>query len=203
MSPQVRIYFLGESFVNGTGDPECLGWAGRICQNVYKKGYEITYYNLGVRRETSTELKQRWLQEVTYRLPKEYDGRVVFSFGVNDTTMENGKTRVNVNDSIANAREIISAAKPLYPVLMVSPSPVVDEKQNHRIAQLANKFSEVCNQLKVPYLNVFPLLNQSQVWKREAKENDSAHPRTAGYTELAQIVQNWDGWLNWFPESKI
>jgi hypothetical protein len=55
--PQVRICFVGESFVNGAGDPECLGWTGRICVNANKKGYDITYYNLGVRRETSTELK--------------------------------------------------------------------------------------------------------------------------------------------------
>ena len=70
---EVRICFVGESFVNGTGDPDCLGWAGRICVNANRKGYEITYYNLGVRRETSSELKNRWLTEVSYRLPKEYD----------------------------------------------------------------------------------------------------------------------------------
>jgi hypothetical protein len=50
---EVRICFVGESFVNGTGDPECLGWTGRICVGANKKGYDITYYNLGVRRETS------------------------------------------------------------------------------------------------------------------------------------------------------
>ena len=66
---EVRICFVGESFVNGTGDPECLGWAGRICVNANRKGYDITYYNLGVRRETSSELKNRWLREVSYRLP--------------------------------------------------------------------------------------------------------------------------------------
>ncbi|MDY6901411.1 MAG: lipase, partial [Cyanobacteriota bacterium] len=27
---EMRICFVGESFINGTGDPECLGWAGRI-----------------------------------------------------------------------------------------------------------------------------------------------------------------------------
>jgi hypothetical protein len=46
---QIRICFLGESFVNGTGDQEYLGWTGRICVNAHKKGHDITYYNLGVR----------------------------------------------------------------------------------------------------------------------------------------------------------
>ena len=67
--PSVRICFVGESFVNATGDPECLGWAGRICVNANKKGYDITYYNLGVRRETSAQLKNRWQREVSERLP--------------------------------------------------------------------------------------------------------------------------------------
>ena len=196
--PSGRICFVGESFVNGTGDPECLGWAGRICVDANRKGYEITYYNLGVRRETSTELKNRWLREVSYRLPKEYDGRVVFCFGVNDTTIENGKTRVDFADSIANAHTILSEAKQLYPILMISPAPVVDEEQNHRISSLSKQFSLVCSEINVPYLDVFSKLEKSNIWLNEAQANDGAHPREAGYTEFAEIVQNWEGWLNWF-----
>ncbi|WP_235526536.1 GDSL-type esterase/lipase family protein [Nostoc piscinale] len=189
---------MGESFVNGIGDPEFLGWTGRICVNAYQKGYDITYYNLGVRRETSTELKNRWLREVTYRLPKEYNGRVVFCFGVNDTTIENGQPRVAVADSLNNIREILSVAKQLYPVLMISPPPCTDAEQNHRIGNLAQEFALVCQQLDVPYLNVFPTLIKSHTWIEEAKNYDGAHPQAAGYTELAQIVNNWDAWLNWF-----
>ena len=196
--PSGRICFVGESFVNGTGDPECLGWAGRICVDANRKGYDITYYNLGVRRETSTELKNRWLREVSYRLPKEYDGRVVFCFGVNDTTIENGKTRVDFADSIANAHTILSEAKQLYPILMISPAPVVDEEQNHRISSLSKQFSLVCSEINVPYLDVFSKLEKSNIWLNEAQANDGAHPRDAGYTEFAEIVQNWEGWLNWF-----
>ncbi|BAZ30863.1 GDSL family lipase [Cylindrospermum sp. NIES-4074] len=197
--PQVRICFVGESFVNGAGDPECLGWTGRICVSANKKGYEITYYNLGVRRETSTELKNRWFKETTYRLPKDYDGRVVFSFGVNDTTIENGKTRVAITESIANICTILSEAKQLYPVLMVSPPPVADKEQNIRINNLSKEFALVCNDLGVPYLDVFSLLENSTVWIDEVKNNDGAHPKSAGYAEFAQIVENWDSWLNWFP----
>lgn len=201
--PQVRICFLGESFVNGTGDPECLGWAGRICVDANRKGYDITYYNLGVRRETSAELKSRWLREVTCRLPKEYDGRIVFSFGVNDTTIKNGKTRVEVTESIANTYTILSESKQLYPVLMVSPVPVANEKQNYRIAGLSKQFAVVCHQLNVPYLDVFSILKRSNNWINEVKANDGAHPRAAGYAEFAEIVQNWEAWLTWFPPIKV
>jgi hypothetical protein len=30
---EIRICFIGESFVNGTGDPEFLGWTGRVCRH--------------------------------------------------------------------------------------------------------------------------------------------------------------------------
>ncbi len=197
--PSVRICFIGESFVNGTGDPECLGWAGRICVNANRKGYDITYYNLGVRRETTAELKNRWLREVSYRLPKEYDGRVVFSFGTNDTTIENGKTRVDFTDSIKNTRTILSESKRLYPVLMVSPPPVVDLEQNSRICELSKHLVLLCHELNVPYLDIFPFLEKSDIWMDEVRNNDGAHPRAAGYTVFAEIVQNWEAWLNWFP----
>jgi lysophospholipase L1-like esterase len=59
----------------------------------------------------------------------------------------------------------------------------------------------VCQQLNIPYLDVFSKLINSNIWLEKVKNNDDAHPRTAGYTEFAQIVENWDAWLNWFPIS--
>lgn len=198
---KVRICFIGDSFVNGTGDPECLGWTGRICANANKKGYDITYYNLGIRRDTSTDIAKRWSQEVSLRLPKEYDGRVVFCFGLNDTTIENGKTRVDFADSIKNTREILSKAKSLYPVLMVGPAPYAekeDPQRKQRTIDLSKQYGFICNELNVPYLDVFPILEKSNIWINEAKSNDGVHPRAGGYAEFAQIVENWDAWLNWF-----
>jgi len=198
---EIRICFVGESFVNGTGDPECLGWTGRICVNANQKGYDITYYNLGVRGETSRNLKQRWLTEVSYRLRKEYDSRVVFSFGANDTGANGIKQGIDLAESSENIRRILSEAKQHYPVLMVGPPPCSDinqEKMNQTQANLSQQFALVCNELDVPYLDVFSILVKSPLWLTEAKANDGAHPRAAGYAEFAAIVQSWSGWLNWF-----
>lgn len=200
--PELRICFVGDSFVNGTGDPECLGWTGRICANANKKGYDITYYNLGIRRDTSTDIAKRWLQEVSLRLPKEYDGRVIFSFGLNDTTLENAKTRVDLADSIKNTREILSEAQKLYPVLMVGFAPYAEQEnlqRRQRNTDLSKQHALICNELNVPYLDVFPILEKSNIWINEAKANDGVHPQARGYAEFSQIVENWDAWLNWFP----
>jgi lysophospholipase L1-like esterase len=64
----IRICFVGDSYVQGTGDDECLGWAGRLCASARRAGHNITYYNLGVRRETSTDITRRWLAECEPRL---------------------------------------------------------------------------------------------------------------------------------------
>jgi lysophospholipase L1-like esterase len=193
----MRICFVGDSFVNGTGDPEYLGWTGRICRAARRKGLDITYYNLGIRRNTSADIALRWLEEVSRRLPEECNGRVVFSFGVNDTTIEEGKTRINFQNSIENTSKILTEANPLFPVLMVSPPPVPDIEQNIRVAELSRQFDSVCRQLGVPYLDVFNPLQASTVWLKEAAANDGYHPGLAGYSELATLVERWCSWLSW------
>lgn len=60
------------------------------------------------------------------------------------------------------------------------------------------QFAKECRELDIPYLDVFSTLVKSSVWLAEAKANDGAHPKAAGYAEFAAIVQNWDGWLSWF-----
>ncbi|MEW6493780.1 MAG: GDSL-type esterase/lipase family protein [Cyanobacteriota bacterium] len=194
----LRICFVGDSFVNGTGDPECLGWTGRICVQACQQGHDITYYNLGVRRETSSDIAVRWQDEVFRRLPEDEDGRVIFSFGTNDTTLENGKTRVELDQSIDNAYNILSLAQQVFPVLMVGLPPLVEIEQNSRNAELSQQFALVCSQLNIPYLDIFKPLSTSKIWLHEVAANDSYHPASAGYSELAQLVQNWQAWLSWF-----
>lgn len=55
----VRIRFIGYSFVNGTGDETTLGWAGRFCAAAAVRGVSVTYYHLGVRRDTSADILRR------------------------------------------------------------------------------------------------------------------------------------------------
>jgi lysophospholipase L1-like esterase len=194
----IRICFIGESFINGTGDSTYLGWTGRLCVALSQQGYWVTYYNLGIRRETSTELAYRWQAEAERRLPVGCDNRIVFSYGTNDTTLEDGKLRVELLDSVKNTRQILSVAKKNYPILMVSPPPTGDREQNSRMQVLSGHFATLCQELDVPYLDVFTPLTNSPIWMTEVKAGDGAHPNAAGYSELAQIVQNWSAWSSWF-----
>lgn len=198
----IRICFIGDSFVNGTGDPEYLGWVGRICQHAAKQGHDLTSYNLGVRRETSLQIENRWQQEATRRLTDSGEGRLVFSFGVNDTTYEEGKSRVSPSDSVACARRILGAAQGTYPVLMIGPPPLADNAHNTRIETLSQLFAEVCQDMGVPYLDIYKTLVQSPIWNMEVTSGDGAHPGAAGYTMLADLIGHWKAWKAWFPSQK-
>lgn len=193
----LRICFVGDSFVNGTGDPECLGWAGRICAAALRGGRALTYYNLGVRRETSADIRERWEREIQARLPEGADNRVVLSFGANDATLEEGRPRVAPDESMRHARAMLTTARASYPVLMVGPPPTADAEKNERLARLSERFGDLCRELDVPYLDVLAPLEASGTWVREAAAGDGSHPGAAGYAELAGLVQDWGAWSTW------
>lgn len=198
MVQDIRICFVGESFVNGTGDRTYLGWTGRLCADLAQQGHLVTHYNLGIRRETSTELLARWQPECDRRLPAGCDNRIVFCFGVNDTTLASGTTRVELEQSIQNAQQILKVAQENYAVLMISPAAISDSNQNSRIQTLSQRFAQLCGELNIPYLDIFTPLSQSEIWLQEVAAGDRYHPDAGGYAEFAQIVQNWSVWKHWF-----
>lgn len=198
MGNALRICFVGDSFINGTGDPPCLGWTGRVCSNACAQGHEVTYYNLGIRRETSSDIRARWRAEVDRRLPRGFAGAIVFSFGVNDTTIEHGAPRVALEQTMENATAILREAKMIWPALFVGPPPVDDVEQNARIAALSEKLRHAAASAAVPYLPVFEQLVRTPLWLAEVRDNDGAHPHAGGYEALAALVRDWPAWRAWF-----
>jgi acyl-CoA thioesterase I len=196
--PDIRICFVGDSFVNGTGDESTLGWAGRLCAAANAKGWTVTYYNLGVRRETSGDIRRRWQVECESRLPETCDARVIFSFGVNDTTIEHGQQRVVLEDSCTNTQAILQAVRSKYQVLFVGPPPIADDEQNARTQVLSEALSRIASNCGIPYVETFSRLRANERYKREVKENDGAHPRSYGYSELAAITRSSPHW--WFRD---
>ena len=155
---------------------------------------------MGIRRNTSREVALRWRDETSRRLPPGDDGRLVFSFGVNDTALEEGRRRVEEEDSLHNFRSILGEAASMFPVLMVGPPPVEDAGHNARIAYLSAEFQSTSRNLGIPYLDVFTPLSGSAVWVREVAQGDGAHPGARGYGELASLVEAWPAWRVWFEE---
>lgn len=190
-----RLCFFGDSFTNGTCDPEKRGWVGRL-QSLQQP--HITVYNLGIRGNTSSDILERWQREATLRLPEHTDNRLVFSFGVNDTTIVDGQFRLSEMQSIDTGKQILDTAKSSYKTIMIGPPPISDASQNERIHSLDMALHRLCVEIDVPYLSVFEDLADNDIWMEQVARNDGAHPKAAGYSEFAKLVENWHAW--WFKK---
>ena len=196
----MRVCFFGDSFVNGTGDDDGLGWVGRVVASGRRGGKDLTAYNLGIRRDTSADVAARWLQEARLRLSAEDDGGLVFSFGTNDcvSTDLDDRPRVTSAESLSNAKTILNAARDWLPTLMIGPSSVAGEPDvNDRIGALSADYAKLCERLGIPYLEVCRLTLTSPMWVEEALAGDGAHPNRGGYALLANAVSDWPPWRAW------
>jgi Lysophospholipase L1 and related esterases len=198
----MRICFIGDSFVNGTGDPLCQGWSGRAVSRARLAGRDITHYSLGIRRDTSRDVAARWRQEAARRLPDGVDGRLVFSFGVNDCVEESGRPRVAPGVTLDSAGSVLGEAAAWRPTLMVGPPPIAEAGANARILALSCALARLCESLGVPFLDVFTPLAADPVWRAETAAGDGAHPGAAGYDLLAGLVASWPAWQAWTDQPR-
>ena len=96
MTRDIRICFIGDSLVNGTGDEAALGWAGRLCSLWPMRAIYLLPITTLVFGETRAKIFCcAGRVNAALRLPGFCDGRIVLSCGVNDTAIENGRVRVN------------------------------------------------------------------------------------------------------------
>lgn len=169
---------------------------GRVTQDAVARGINLTHYNLGIRRDTSSDIAERWQQECAARLPADCEALVVVWFGVNDTSIFEGVQRVSEEESLSNFQRILRTASASYKVLVIGPPPMPDSAKSRRVAQLDKQFTELAATLNVPHLSVFEVLRKDEHWLKEAIANDFAHPGQHGYERLAGLVQEWSDW--WF-----
>jgi acyl-CoA thioesterase-1 len=197
-----RVLFVGDSLVAGVGDPSGRGWVGRVVEASFAAGVQVTAYNLGVRGETSVQVASRWRGETGPRLVPGADTRIVMSFGANDTTIEDGKRRVDPDRSCAALGDMLDRAATIgLPVLMVGPAPVDDAEQTRRVQSLSVAFGELCGEHGVPYVAIVEPLLASTVWSEQVAERDGAYPGAEGYAALGQLVLA-AGWLDWLRGSQ-
>ena len=208
MTEDMRICFSGDSFVNGTGDDTALGWVGRVCAAARARGVGLTAYNLGIRRDTSPDVLARCEDEWKRRLPAAVDGRIVLSFGVNDTVLEEAgrgraggsRQRVTMAKSCDAFRRIVTIAAAAVGgtrrVLFVGPPPVADDDHNTRIERLGAALFAESDRLVVPHIDLFTPLVGDERYRREIANGDGAHPSAAGYARIAEHVLASANW--WF-----
>ena len=195
--PDIRICFLGDSFTAGAGDDTALGFPGRLCSDLRTNhGLDVTCYNLGIRRDTSTDILNRWEREVNARLKRNehFNGRLVFSFGTNDNVFENGERRVSTATTMANAKSILTKAKGIWPTAMLGPPWTSVEDIDERNEALSRKLETLCEEIAVPYLSLYQKLAGNGVWAKEAEAGDGIHPNAGGYELISKAVAECKAW---------
>jgi lysophospholipase L1-like esterase len=196
----MRICFVGDSFTNGTGDDEGLGWVGRIVARARQEGSDLTYYNLGIRRDTSADIAARWRAEVERRLPPMYrrEGLLAFCFGTNDCADDAGRPRVPFEHAVANAEAILTAAAAFAPTIMLGPVPAFDDDAvDRRTRMLSEAQKNLCTRLGVPFLPVFDFVASCEPWRQDTKRGDGTHPNRNGYAALADFIWQWPAFHTW------
>ena len=179
----MRLCFFGGSFVAGAGDDAALGWPGRLTAHAQLAGVDVTAYNLGVRRDTSSDIAARWGAEAVARLPAHFERRLAFSFGANDCVLDaHGASRVAHEQALANAESILSQARGVAPTMMMRPppSPTIPPPARGSM-RLSEDLEGTCAGLGVPYLPIFGHLMNCEIWVEEARRGDGAHPNSGGY----------------------
>ncbi|MBI9113763.1 DUF459 domain-containing protein [Sanguibacter suaedae] len=183
----VRLCVLGDSFVAGVGDTSGFGWVGRLAGAAATEGVALTTYNLGVRRETTSDVAARAADEVRPRLAGIAEPRVVLATGVNDTVVENGTQRVSTAETLAALTRIVHALSP-SPLLLVGPPPVEDPEHDRRVATLSEALADRAADLGVPFVDTYAALRDDATWRSEVAAGDGYHPGPAGYERLAQVL---------------
>ncbi|MCV0427979.1 MAG: hypothetical protein K5905_21185 [Roseibium sp.] len=211
----LRICFVGDSYINGTGDEHCLGWIGRLCRKRFNRSFQMTYYDLGIRGATTDDILDRWRSECDKRFTDGADNRIVFQFGINDVAIvtDLGR-RVEEETSVNNAVLMVREAAENWPVLWVGlppanvacspmhPSPGLEIDFSQSTAgSLNRRFIMTAAKLGVPYLDIQSPLLANQDYMDSLTRGDQMHCSGSGYAIMADLVDKWVGWSAWFePE---
>ncbi|MES0882773.1 GDSL-type esterase/lipase family protein [Roseibium sp. SCP14] len=210
----LRISFVGDSYINGSGDEHCLGWIGRLCEKRFSRDFRLTFYDLGIRGATTDEIRGRWKQECHARFPAGADNRIVFQFGINDVAeIKEAGRRVEEEASVRNAVQMVSEAAQSYPVLWVGVPPAnvacspIRPSEGLEIAfsqettvSLNRRYTEAAISLGVPYLDIQSPLLSDQDYMTSLTRGDRMHCDGNGYAMIADLVDSWDAWSAWFGE---
>lgn len=184
--PNRVVYFFGDSFVAGFGDPSGLGWVGRA-QQLAPAALRFAAVNRGVPGATCMDVARTW-HDAAERLMAEGatdDAGAMFSFGTNDVIA--GLPPVQTSDTLGECLALAGSIG--MPAFVVGPPPIGDMPEaERRLGALSGDLALVCAMHGVAYVEVHDELVGDRDWQSEIAAGDGSHPREAGYARLAELV---------------
>ena len=181
------FFFFGDSITLGVNDTLAGGWIGRFAGLASQRaGLPVppsTFYNLGVRRHTSTDIAARWQAEVASRQIPGTINHLAFCPGVVD--MSPAQMRP-VDEVCATVMQMLDQASALGPVLLICPPPVKEPAMSQRIASLCEAYVTACARKGHPCADVHAALAASPEYMGDLE--DGLHPGPQGAALMARLL---------------
>lgn len=174
-----RAHFFGDSFTAGQGDPEGVGWVGRLAAKMPK----IDFANHGVPGAPGSFIVKQWLATELDPTRREL---VVFCFGTNDALL--GVSEDHTLLMLENALD--RAEFEHLPAFVIGPPPIGDDSTaDHELANLSSMMEMTVTMRGMPFIGTHAALGPGSTWHAEASAADGTHPGAGGYAELAELLR--------------
>ncbi len=182
------FFFFGDSVTLGVDDAPAGGWVARLAGKAAQKGLNVppdTFYNMGVRKNSSRSILERWESEYRARAMEGCPVTLVFCFGTVDMAAPHAVPNVPIGESAANAREILVKAREFGDVLLVSAPPVKNEEHDQRIEALCTAYAAIAKSVGVPFVDIYHPLKETGYIDELA---DGIHPGPSGNEMIAELL---------------
>ena len=191
-SRQIRIAAVGDHLLAGAGDPRAIGWWGRVLARTSAPDATLENYVLAVPHETTEGLNERWWAEASRRFSETTENRLVVALSDADLDLDatsSARSRLNL------ANVLDTASQRDIPVLVVGPTPSLDEERNARLAELNAAYLDVADRRRHVYVDTFTPLVTHEQWRQDLAAGDGL-PGQAGHGLIAWLVLH-RGWYQW------
>lgn len=189
---QIRIAAVGDHILAGAGDPRAVGWWGRVLARTSAPGVALENYVLAVPHETTEELGARWWGEASRRFSESGENRLVVALSDADLDLDassSARSRLNL------ANVLDTASQRGIPVLVLGPTPSLDEARNDRLAELNAAYLDVADRRGQVYVDAFTPLRNHEQWRADLAAGGGL-PGQAGHGLIAWLVLH-RGWYPW------
>lgn len=191
----VNILVFGDSIVYGAWDDEKAGWVNRL-RLVLEHQNDVYYniFNLGIPGDTTINVKRRFDFECKCRYNIDSLNIIIFSVGINDSYVVDGKNNVSILEFKKNILDLINMAKEYSQNILFVGLSKVDEFKvnplswdgdisylNSEILKFDKELESVCDKNKVAYLSIFNLLEISDL-------SDGLHPSSVGHQKICDEI---------------
>ena len=210
MTSPKKLVVLGDSGVQGWGDPREGGWCERLRRHWMDQPNGPVVYNLGVRGDGLERLAARLVDEVGRRgeLRRQIPQGILIGIGHNDAARvgrADGRQQLDPEGFLFCLKQLLATAKALAPIHVVGLAPVDEAAMPYAEVlwyQLADirryeaLLEEACLDADVPFLPLLDGLLANPNW-RQCICGDGLHLNTEGHRQVYERISHWPALLQW------